>query len=99
MHDRSPVTNCQQPSIQKLVASLAQDCMLYLNEEATHIDAYVLETPRVDQALFDLESEFSSSFVDRNLLKEATEKSKARVIRRDVVYNDTVCATSRFLQP
>jgi proteasome activator subunit 4 len=97
MHDRSPVTNCLQPSIQKLVASLAQECMLHLNEEAAHVDAYVLETPRVDQALFDLESEFSSSFVDRNLLEKATEKSKARVIRRNVVYNNTVCTTTLFL--
>jgi proteasome activator subunit 4 len=71
--------------------------MLHLNEEAAHVDAYVLETPRVDQALFDLESEFSSSFVDRNLLEKATEKSKARVIRRNVVYNNTVCTTTLFL--
>lgn len=71
--------------------------MIHLNEEATHIDAYVLETPRVDQALFNLESEFSTSFVDQDLLKKATEKSKARVIRRDAVYNDTVCATPLFL--
>lgn len=99
MHNRSPVTNCLQPSVQKLVTSLAQDCMIHLNEEATHIDAYVLETPQVDQALFDLESEFSASFVDRDFLKKATEKSEARVIRRDVVYNDTVCATPLFLQP
>ena len=99
MHDRSTVTNCLQPSIQKLVTSLAQDCMRNINEEATHVDAYVLETPQVDQALFDLENEFSTSFVDRNFLEKATEKSKARVIRRDVVYNDTVCATPLFLQP
>ena len=91
VHDRSPVTNCLQPSIQKLITSLAQDCVLHLNEEATHIDAYVLETPRVDQALCDLENEFSTSFVNRNFLKKATEKSAARVIRRGVVYNDTVC--------
>ena len=90
-------TNCLQPSVQKLVTSLSQDCMLHLNEEATHIDAYVLETPRVDQALFDLESEFSTSFVDRDVLGKAIEKSKARVIRRDVVYNDTVWATPLWL--
>lgn len=99
MHDRSPVTNCLQPSVQKLVTSLAKDCMVHISEEVTYVDAYVLETPRVDQALFDLESEFSTSFVDQNLLKTAIEKSKARVIRRDVAYNDTVCATPLFLQP
>jgi proteasome activator subunit 4 len=73
--------------------------MVHLSEEAMHMDAYALDTPRVDQALLDLESEFSTSFVDQNFLKKATEKSKARVIRRDVVYNDTVCATPLFLQP
>ena len=72
--------------------------MVHLSEEATHVDAYVLETPGVDQALFDLEIEFSASFVDQNILKKATEKSKARVIRRDVVYSDTVCSTLEFLQ-
>ena len=71
--------------------------MVYLSEEATHIDAYGLETPRVDQALFDLESEFSTSFVDQNILKKAIEKSKARVIGRDGVYNDTVRASPLFL--
>ena len=73
--------------------------MVHLSEEASHNDAYALETSGVDQALFDLESEFSTSFVDLNLLKRAIEKSKARVIRRDVAYNDTVCATPLFLQP
>ena len=99
MYDRSPVTNCLQPSVQKLVTNLAQDCLVHLSEEAIHTDAYVLDTPRVDQALFDLESEFSTSFVDQNLLRKATEKSKARVIRRDAVYNDTVCAIPLSLQP
>jgi len=68
--------------------------VVHLNEEATLTDGYVLDTPRVDQALFDLESEFSSSFVDRKFLKKATEKSITRVVRRDVVYNDTVCTTT-----
>jgi hypothetical protein len=80
-----------QPSVQKLITSLAQDCVVHLNEEATHTDAYALDAPRVDQALFNLESEFSSSFIDQKFLEKATEKSNARVARRDVVYNDTVC--------
>lgn len=86
-----------QPSIQKLITSLAQDCLVHLNEEATNADGYTLETPRVDQALSDLESEFSSSFVDRKLLEVGAEKSTARVVRRDVVYNDTVCTTTTSL--
>ena len=79
-----------QPSVQKLITSLAQDCVVHLNEEATHTDAYALDAPRVDQALFNLESEFSSSFIDQKFLEKATEKSNVRVARRDVVYDDTV---------
>ncbi|KAF8807254.1 hypothetical protein BYT27DRAFT_7189352 [Phlegmacium glaucopus] len=80
----------EKPSVQKLITNLAQDCVVHLNEEATHTDCYALDTPRVDQASFDLESEFSSSFVDRKLLEKAVEKSITRVVRRDTVYNDTV---------
>lgn len=83
-----------QPSIQKLITSLAQDCLVHLNEEATHTDGYALDTPRVDQASFDLESEFSSFFVDRKFLEKATENSAARVVRRNLVYHDTVCTTT-----
>ena len=96
--DRQPL-NVLQPSVQKLITSLAQDCVLHLDEEATHTVGYTLDTPRVDQALFDLESEFSTSFVDRTFLTKTVEKSTVRVIRRNIVYNDTVCTTSLFLQP
>lgn len=98
MIDRQPLI-ALQPSIQKLITSLAQDCVVHLNEEATHTDCYALDTPRVDQALFSLESEFSSSFVDRTCLEKAAKKSAARVARRNVVYNDTVCTTPFFLRP
>ena len=91
--DRQPLI-VLQPSIQKLITSLAQDCVLHLNEEATHTDGYTLDTSRVDQALFDLESEFSTFFVDRKFLTKATEKSAVRNIKRNVVYNDTVWTTS-----
>jgi len=73
------------------VNSLAQDCLGHLDEEATHTDAYVLATPSVDAALDDLLSEFSSSFVDQDLLKLALQKSAVRVRNREAIYEDTVC--------
>jgi proteasome activator subunit 4 len=76
--------------VQKLVNSLAQDCLTYLNEEAMHTDAYVLETPRVDEALIALELEFSSQLVSKSLLKEATSKSEVRVTKRSMAYDQTV---------
>ena len=93
MIDRQPLI-VLQPSVQKLITSLAQDCVLHLSEEATHTNGYTLDAPQVDQALFDLESEFSTSFVDRNFLTKAMEKSTARVLGRNVVYNNTVCTTA-----
>lgn len=76
--------------MQKLVNSLAQDCVTHLNEEALHTDAYVLETPRVDEALVGLEVEFSSQLVPKSVLKEAMSKSEARVAKRGMTHNNTV---------
>lgn len=71
--------------------NLGQDCLGHLDEEATHTDAYALATPSVDAALDDLLSEFSSSFIDRDLLKLALQKSAVRVRNRETIYQDTVC--------
>lgn len=80
----------EKPSVQKLVNSLAQDCVTHLNEEALHTDAYVLETPRVDEALVGLEVEFSSQLVPKSVLKEAMSKSEARVAKRGMTHNNTI---------
>ncbi|KAF8971500.1 armadillo-type protein [Flammula alnicola] len=80
----------EKPSIQKLVNNLSQDCVSHLNEEATHTDAYTLATPRVENALKDLEDEFSPSFVDQGLLETSMEKSTVRVAHREALYNATL---------
>ncbi|KAF9459432.1 hypothetical protein BDZ94DRAFT_1312356 [Collybia nuda] len=80
----------EKPSIQKLVNNLAQDCQTHLNEEAVHTDAYVLETPRVDEALHALESEFSADFISHSLLNEAMAKTDVRVVKRNTMYKETV---------
>lgn len=69
---------------------MAQDCLTHLNEEAVFTDAYTMETSRVDDALRDLESEFSPSFIDQEVLKEAMDKVSVRVARREAEYTHTV---------
>ena len=87
----------EKPSIQKLVNTFSHDCTSHLSEEATLTDAYILPTPRVEQALLDLQSEFSPSFIDKNLLKAATETSAIRIAKREAVYTETVCLIFGFL--
>jgi len=79
-----------QPSIQKLVSSVANDCLSQINEHNIHSEAYSMETPRVDQALHDLESEFSETFYDQKLLEEALYKGQNRFIQRNEIYHRTV---------
>jgi len=76
--------------VQKLVNSLAQDCLTLLSEEAIHTDAYLLETPRVDEALLAIDPELSSQPVPTSLLKEALSKYQVRIAKRSTVYNNTV---------
>ncbi|KAF9056661.1 hypothetical protein BJ165DRAFT_1362353 [Panaeolus papilionaceus] len=80
----------EKPSIQKLVSSLAQDCLSHLNEEAIHTDAYTLPTPRLDEALKSLRQEFSDTFIDDKLLAEAMKRSLIRMSRRESMYSDTI---------
>ena len=49
-----------------------------------------METPRVDQALHDLENEFSEIFYDQKLLEEALYKSQNRFKQRNEIYYRTV---------
>jgi proteasome activator subunit 4 len=79
-----------QPSIQKLVNALAKDCLVHLSEESVHTDAYSLATPRVRDALRDLATEFTPSFVDQAVLAEAVAKRGVRLEKRDVIYNQIV---------
>lgn len=90
-HGRFAVLNiCSQPSIQKLVGSLAQDAQVYLTEEAVHTDAYVEETPGVNNALMDLKEEFVPSSVDQAILIQAVKKINVRVTTRNKRYAETV---------
>ena len=79
----------EQPSIQKLVVSIGQDCLSNLNEEATPTEAYRLRTPRLDDTLEDLENEISRG-VNQRLLEECTHKAAIRVQKREAIYHDTV---------
>ncbi|KAF7784715.1 hypothetical protein Agabi119p4_880 [Agaricus bisporus var. burnettii] len=80
----------EKPSVQKLVSSVANDCMGLINENTIHSEAYTLETPRLDETLRDLENEFSENFVDKELLDEALHKGKLRFERRNRVHHETV---------
>lgn len=62
---------------------VAQDVLLHLNEEAVHTDAFTEAVPRLDDALLQLEGEFSSNFIDRDILAEATQKVAPRVALRE----------------
>lgn len=62
--------------------SLAQDCLGKLTEEAVHTRAYLEDTPRVTQALEDLEADFAKDFLDQSLLSEALKKSQRRATER-----------------
>lgn len=79
-----------QPSIQKLVNNLAQDCLGHLTEEAVHTDAYMLDTPRVKEALQALESEFSPNMVNMLLMSETIKKTQIRIAKLSTVYNTMV---------
>lgn len=63
--------------------------MSNLNEEATPTEAYRLPTPRLDDALTDLEKEITRG-VNQHLLEECTHKATIRVQKREAIYRDTV---------
>ena len=79
-----------KPSIQKLVNALAKDSLLYLSEETIHTASYTLHTPRVLDAIRELETEFSPSFIDKRVLKEASAKRGIRVKKGGTIYGQTV---------
>jgi proteasome activator subunit 4 len=85
--------------VQKLINSVAHDCLAHLDEEAMHTDAYVLATPRVDEALLAIEPEFSSQLVNKSLLQEAMSKSQVRIAKRGMVYKNTVCFSAHVPTP
>ena len=84
------LTHLCQPSIQKLVNSVANDAIANLAEETTRTDAYTEDTPAVKVAVDDLSTELSPDLMDRDLLREALYKSSTRAEARERKYAQTV---------
>ncbi|TFK89763.1 ARM repeat-containing protein [Polyporus arcularius HHB13444] len=82
----------EKPSVQKLVGSVAQDALVYLNEESFHTDAFTEEIPDVLRALGELKQEFASSVVDQAIARAAAEKCGPRVVLKNRRYMETVNA-------
>ncbi len=76
--------------MQKLVGSVAQDALVYLNEESFHTDAFTEEIPDVLRALGELKQEFASSVVDQAIARAAAEKCGPRVVLKNRRYMETV---------
>lgn len=79
--------------MQKLVGNVAQDALVYLNEESCHTDAFTEDISGVLRALADLQHEFSASLVDPRILQQALLKSNARVPLKNQRYAETVRRT------
>lgn len=76
---------------------MAQDALVYLNEESCHTDAFTEEIPGVIQSLEDLKHEFSSAIVDDALLQAAAAKCPARVALKTQRYAETVSHILPFI--
>jgi len=79
-----------QPSIQKLITSIAHDATANLAEETTRTDAYTESAPQVKLATDALRTELSPDVIDHDVLSEALRKSVARIEAREKKYNQTV---------
>ena len=79
-----------QPSIQKLVANLAQESLVHLTEEAVNTDTYTDDASGVDAVANDLAQEFGPNLIDRDLAKEAKRKALLRCRRRAATEKQTV---------
>ncbi|KAI8995384.1 ARM repeat-containing protein [Trametes punicea] len=80
----------EKPSVQKLVGNVAQDALVYLNEESCHTDAFTEPVPGVLRALGELKQEFPPAIVDQSILQQAIAKSSARVFLKNQRYMETV---------
>lgn len=80
-----------QPSIQKLVGSVAQDCLSFLTEESFHTDVFNEDTSSLGHALEELFHEFSPNLIDQDLLEKALAKAPVRAAVKTERYNEDVC--------
>jgi hypothetical protein len=83
----------RQPSIQKLVSSVANDAVTNLAEETTRTDAFTEGAPQVKLAVDALRADLSPELIDQDLLSEALHKSVARAETRERKYAQTVSFT------
>ena len=72
--------------------SLARDAVPFLEEEAIRTDGYTDDAPGVHTALQQLQTDFSSSFIDQSLLSDAQSKSEVRVTTKLARYDETVAS-------
>ena len=69
---------------------MASDCEPQLTEEAVHTDAFVQETTNLNHVALDVQSEFTLSLIDRELLDEALQKVSSRAAICQQRYEVTV---------
>lgn len=68
----------QQPSVQKLITSVAAETIVQLAEETLFTDAYTLPILGAAKAMAELQSEFPAK-LDKGVLDEALKKAPLRV--------------------
>jgi len=67
-----------QPSIQKLVHSMATEFYPYISDETIWTNIYSEETPNVKDAVDALKFEFSPAFIDPSIVSLAIQKQQTR---------------------
>ncbi|KAL0950801.1 hypothetical protein HGRIS_007566 [Hohenbuehelia grisea] len=80
----------EKPSVQKLVNKTAQDVLEHLTEEAVHTEAFTVEHLRLDDAIRDLEAEFSPEFMEETFLAEAKRVTQTYRSSRGSAYQQTL---------
>lgn len=73
-----------------MIGSVAQDALVYLNEESCHTDAFTEDITNVLRALDELKQEFAAPVVDQAILQAAAEKYDPRVALKNQRYTETV---------
>lgn len=76
---------------------MASDCQPQLTEEAVHTDAFMQEISNIKDAALDVQTEFTSSLVDRKILDEALQKASTRAAKSQQGHKATVVLCSFVL--
>ena len=79
---------------------MASDCGPQLTEEAVHTHTFVGETSNLKHVALDVQTEFTLSLIDRELLDEALQKVATRAAICQQAYEVTVvlclCVLARY---